>query len=164
MKFGYKKGRSMKLTYYGTAASEGWPGVFCECEACRKARESGGKNIRTRSQALIDEELLLDFPADTYMHSCVGGLNLNKVKYLFVTHSHSDHFYPAELESLREPFSRTRKDCLMVYGNEKVGEEIYKSLGTFGSEEVCFLYQRAEAFQEIVGCLASFDGMQIEIK
>ena len=99
---------------------------------CRKARESGGKNIRTRSQALIDEELLLDFPA--------------------------------ELESLREPFSRTRRDCLMVYGNEKVGEEIYKSLGTFGSEEVCFLYQRAEVFQEIVGCLASFDGMQIEIK
>jgi len=38
----------------------------------------------------------------------------------------------------------------MVYGNEKVGEGIYKSLGTFGSEEVCFLYQIAEVFQEIV--------------
>lgn len=140
----------MKLTYYGTAAGEAWPGVFCDCELCRKARELGGKNMRTRSQALIDEELLLDLPPDNYMHTCVGGLNLHKVKYLFVTHSHSDHFYPEDLELLREPFSRTRKECLMVYGNEKVGEEIYKRLGTLGNEDVRFQYQKAEAFQEII--------------
>ena len=53
-----------------------------------------------------------------------GGLNLHKVKYLFVTRSHSDKVYPEDLELLREPVSRTRKDALMVYGNEKVGEEI----------------------------------------
>ena len=37
----------MKITFYGTAAGEGWPGVFCQCELCREARRLGGKNIRT---------------------------------------------------------------------------------------------------------------------
>ena len=45
----------MKLQYLGTAAAEGIPAVFCECENCIKSKENGGRNIRTRSQALIDD-------------------------------------------------------------------------------------------------------------
>lgn len=56
----------MKITYYGTAAGEAWPGVFCDCELCRKARMLGGKNIRTRSQALVNQDLLLE-------NCCSGG-------------------------------------------------------------------------------------------
>ena len=59
----------MKLTYYGTAAGEAWPGVFCSCALCQRARVLGGKNIRTRSQALIDDDLLLDLPPDNYLHT-----------------------------------------------------------------------------------------------
>ena len=44
----------MKLKYLGTAAAEGVPALFCTCEVCRKSMELGGKNIRTRSQAIID--------------------------------------------------------------------------------------------------------------
>lgn len=33
----------MKITYYGTAAGEAWPGVFCRCELCEKARALGRK-------------------------------------------------------------------------------------------------------------------------
>lgn len=33
----------MKITYYGTAAGEGWPGVFCQCPLCQSARRLGGK-------------------------------------------------------------------------------------------------------------------------
>ena len=58
----------MKITYLGTAASEGLPAPFCTCEVCRRAREAGGKSVRTRSQALVDESLLIDFPPDTYLH------------------------------------------------------------------------------------------------
>lgn len=139
----------MKITYYGTAAGEGWPGVFCQCGICRKARELGGKNIRTRSQALIGNDLLLDLPPDNYMHTLTGGLDLGPVRYLFITHSHSDHFYPWDLECLREPFSHTRKSPLLVYGNEKVGQEIKNSLGTCGGEEERFFYQSARAFEPI---------------
>ena len=58
----------MKLTFNGTSAAEGFPGLFCECEHCQKARILGGKNIRTRSSCLIDEQYLMDFPPDVYMH------------------------------------------------------------------------------------------------
>ena len=41
----------MKLTYLGTAAAEGIPALFCECEACRRARALGAAGIHTRSGA-----------------------------------------------------------------------------------------------------------------
>lgn len=87
----------MKITYLGTAAAEGFPALFCNCEHCIEARRLGGKNIRTRSQALINEDLLIDFPADTYSHFLKNNIPGHKIKYLFVTHSHADHFYPSDL-------------------------------------------------------------------
>lgn len=87
----------MKLTYLGTAAAEGFPALFCNCPACREAARLGGRNIRTRSQALINRDLLLDLPPDTYLHKLQNGLDLSEVRCLFVTHWHMDHFYPQEL-------------------------------------------------------------------
>ena len=88
----------MKLQYLGTAAAEGVPGMFCECEVCRKSRKAGGKNIRTRSQSLIDDKILIDFPADTYWHIMTHGISLSDIHTCLITHSHSDHLYPADLE------------------------------------------------------------------
>lgn len=87
----------MKFTYLGTAAAEGWPAIFCQCEFCKEAERLGGKNIRTRSQALINDDLLLDLPPDTYMHKLTHHLDLTKIQYLLITHNHMDHFYPQEL-------------------------------------------------------------------
>lgn len=56
----------MKIKYLGTAAAEGIPAIFCECANCKRSRMLGGKNIRTRSQAIIDDVLLIDFPAVVY--------------------------------------------------------------------------------------------------
>ena len=33
----------MKIHYLGTAAAEGWPALFCDCENCRRARIEKGK-------------------------------------------------------------------------------------------------------------------------
>lgn len=87
----------MKLKYLGTAAAEGVPGLFCDCKICRYSVLHGGKNIRTRSQAIVDDTLLIDFPADTYHHVLCGNLDLKKVHSCIVTHSHSDHLYPNDL-------------------------------------------------------------------
>lgn len=95
----------MKLKYYGTAAAEGIPALFCDCGLCRYAKEHGGKDIRTRSQAMVDDQLLIDFPADTFMHTICGGLDLNRVRSCIVTHNHSDHLYAADLEMRREGFA-----------------------------------------------------------
>ena len=49
----------MKIKYLGTAAAEAFPAIFCNCKYCEEARELGGKNIRTRSQSLVNDDLLI---------------------------------------------------------------------------------------------------------
>lgn len=87
----------MRLTYLGTAAAEGFPALFCNCKYCCEARALGGKNVRTRSQALINSDLLIDFPADTYAHFLQNGIRGDGIAYLLITHAHSDHFYIKDL-------------------------------------------------------------------
>ena len=87
----------MKFKFLGTSSCEGMPALFCNCPRCVAAREQGGKNIRTRAQALINDDLLLDFPPDTLYHFHQNAIEGHKVKYLLFTHSHADHCYPREL-------------------------------------------------------------------
>ena len=92
----------MKLKYLGTAAAEGIPGMFCNCRVCRNALKIRGKEIKTRSQALLDDKLLIDFPADTYMHILNQGLDLRNIHNVIITHSHADHFYPNDFFCIKE--------------------------------------------------------------
>lgn len=132
----------MKLQYLGTAAAEGWPCVWCNCEACQEARRRGGRNIRTRSQALVDDELLLDFPCDTYLHALREHLDLSAVRWLLVTHSHTDHLYPAELVNRGGGYSHDMKSpTLDIYCNEAVRDYIYTAAGHELEQDVeCRLY------------------------
>ena len=119
----------MKLTYLGTAAAEGFPALFCKCTHCNEARRLGGKNIRTRSQALINDDLLIDFPADTYHHFLQNEINGDEIKYLLVTHAHSDHFYPRDLFIRHGCYAHDmRVTTLKVFCSEhtlsKVGNEL----------------------------------------
>ena len=83
----------MKIKFLGTAAAEGIPALFCDCAVCQNARKVGGKEIKTRSQAIVDDKILIDFPADTYMHALYGGLDLVGVRHCIITHGHMDHLY-----------------------------------------------------------------------
>ncbi len=114
----------MKLTYLGTAAAEGWPALFCRCAYCKKALEKGGRNLRTRSQALINDDLLIDFPADSFSHMQQNGLNFSAVRYLLITHSHMDHFMPTDLHLRSTSFYAhdLTSDSLDLYGNERVNQ------------------------------------------
>ena len=118
----------MKLKYLGTAAAEGVPALFCFCPVCQQAAELGGRNIRTRSQALIDGKILIDFPPDTYMHVLNYGLNLKEITTLIITHSHSDHLYAAELEMRKPGFAHTPEGVserpLNIFASEIAGEPI----------------------------------------
>ena len=104
----------------GTAAAEGWPGLFCSCPICTHARKAGGRNRRTRTQALLDNTLLIDFPPDTYVHALQYELNLGTVHTLLVTHSHMDHWFPTDLIHRHEHFGHGAEGVLDVYGNEAV--------------------------------------------
>ncbi len=116
----------MIIQYLGTAAAEGIPALFCQCPVCRAARAAGGREIRTRSGALIDGVLKLDFGPDSYVHMQRYGLDYSRLQGILITHSHSDHLLPDEFE-YRIPGYCYREDgekpqsTLTVYGNEKTG-------------------------------------------
>ena len=110
----------MKLLYLGTAAAEGLPASFCNCAICENARRVGGREVRSRAQLLVDGELLIDFPPDTYYHCLLHGLYLGRLHTLLVTHSHSDHWYPAGLSERLDIYQHGAEGLLDVYGNEAV--------------------------------------------
>lgn len=85
----------MKIKILGSGGGESFPAPFCSCEHCEEARRLGGKNLRTLSQTLINEDLLIDMPADTNCHAIAHGVNLGKVESALITHVHYDHFIPA---------------------------------------------------------------------
>lgn len=118
----------MEIRYLGTAAAEGWPALFCDCDICRRARKIGGKELRTRTQSMIDGKLLIDFPPDTYTHALNNSLQLGKVQHLLVTHSHMDHFFPVELIHRHEHFGHRAEGMLHVYGNEAVEKAFYDAV------------------------------------
>lgn len=118
----------MKLKYLGTAAAEGWPALFCDCPSCRKARELGGKNIRTRAQAVLDDKILIDFGPDTYLHVLRDGLKLHEIQHCIMTHGHSDHLYATDLMMKARPYAQVGKETpFHVYGSKRI-EELYKRM------------------------------------
>ncbi len=115
----------MKLTFLGTAAAEGVPAVFCNCPTCVRAKIRGGREIRTRSQILIDDDTLFDFPMDTYMHMLAYKLDLSRIKRVLITHAHMDHCYPQELCMRGGPFAKNMTEpSVTVYGNATVCDMI----------------------------------------
>lgn len=118
----------MEIQYLGTAAAEGLPALFCSCETCKRARELGGRELRSRTQSIVDGKLLIDFPPDTYIHAQRESLQLGEIQHLLVTHSHMDHFFPVELIHRHEHFGHHAKGMLHVYGNEAVEKSFYDAV------------------------------------
>ncbi len=134
----------MKIQFLGTAAFEGIPALFCECEVCRRSRELGGKNIRTRSQALIDDRLPVDFPADTYYHFIKFNLPMLDIKSCIITHSHGDHLQPGDFLIRRPGFGVVKnREPLTIYSG-KSGYEMIKKATESATEE----YIKIEMFEE----------------
>lgn len=126
----------MKIQYLGTAAAEGWPGLFCTCEACERAKALGGKNIRTRSQVLLDGELLMDFPPDSYLHMVRDGLDLPSIRHILITHTHQDHLYLEDLALRCEWFANDLEGVLTLYGNDKLARKFEAYMGTEAYHEL----------------------------
>ena len=118
----------MKVQFLGTGAAEGVPAMFCNCEYCRGlrgriAQGAGGREVRTRSQVVLDGELSIDFPPDAFAHMARFGVDLSALKYLLVTHSHMDHFYAHDFILRGYKYARNMTaPQLTVFGNSEVCE------------------------------------------
>ncbi len=134
----------MEFQFLGTAAAEGVPALWCNCEVCKKSRKAGGRALRTRSQAIIDGKLLIDFPADTLMHILQNGIDLLNVDHCLITHSHSDHLYATDVAMIRPGFAHLPDGYkLTFHGSAKMAEKLLPvvkpladSIGVTGFEEI----------------------------
>ncbi|HEV7298368.1 MAG TPA: MBL fold metallo-hydrolase [Tepidisphaeraceae bacterium] len=109
----------MRIQLLGTAAAEGWPAAYCDCHACTEARRRGGPNIRTRSGALIGDDLKIDHNGDTVTHA--QRQSLANVRSILFTHEHADHLAPQELHWLQKWYTSTRvQEPVAIYGNVHV--------------------------------------------
>ncbi len=113
----------MKLQFLGTGAAEGIPALFCGCDYCKAVKNRGGKEVRTRSQVLIDGTLSIDFPPDAFTHAVNGKLDFSAIEHLLVTHSHMDHFYAHDFVLRGYKYANNlAAPTLNIYGNEEVKE------------------------------------------
>ena len=135
----------MKIKYLGTAAVEAIPGPFCDCDICRKARELGGRELRGRSQALVDGKLLIEFNPDTFMNMFRFGFDLVHIRHCVVTHEHSDHFYPDDLSNLNPGFSELPEGWppFTLYGSEDLFPSVEKYCQRYPTR---FVFKRVEPF------------------
>ena len=95
----------MRLFFLGTGAAEGYPGIFCNCDACNQARALGGRNIRLRSALLVNDDLLVDFGPDLLGAAQRHNRNLSGVRTGLVTHGHSDHLLSMNFEMRAATFT-----------------------------------------------------------
>jgi phosphoribosyl 1,2-cyclic phosphate phosphodiesterase len=110
----------MNIQLLGTGAAEGVPGLFCRCGVCGEARKRGGKDFRTRSSALIDGVLKVDFPPDILHQVMQCDLDLRAMESLLFTHTHDDHFAWAELQYLGKYFVTDKPKPLPIFGPRDV--------------------------------------------
>ncbi len=113
----------MRLFFLGTAAAEGYPGIFCDCPNCREARALGGRNIRLRSALLVNDDLLIDFGPDLLASAQRFNRDLSQVTVGLVTHAHMDHFFLGNFSMRGKGFTAQRDiPTLRLYGPREVGE------------------------------------------
>ncbi len=121
----------MKLTVLGSAAAEGVPALWCECETCRIAVERGGRDLRRRTCYLLDSDTLIDFGPDAYWQCSEFKVDLPNLKRILFTHPHHDHLDGVELLWRRAGFSKVTKP-LTVVGRPTIFSEIL-SCGASGA-------------------------------
>ena len=133
----------MELLLLGTGAAEGWPAPCCVCAHCEEARHRGGPNLRARSGALLDDDLKIDWNADTVLHMQRCGRSLAKMRTLVFTHQHSDHIMPQELRWLAPPFTATPPaEPITVYGNAQVLGLLHDEISKSDQLKACLNLQR----------------------
>lgn len=148
----------MKIQFLGTAAAEGIPALWCSCDNCKRSRMIGGRAVRSRSQALIDGKLLIDFPADTYWHMMKNSIDLLDIDHCLITHSHSDHLYPADIDMIKPGFSNAPSGYkLTLHGTDTMADKLIDTVSPIAEKFGIVAFENIEAFapQKIGGYIVT---------
>jgi phosphoribosyl 1,2-cyclic phosphate phosphodiesterase len=145
----------MRVFFLGTGAAEGIPALFCDCSICTFAKQSGGKERRTRSTILIDGNIKIDLPPETLAHvHHYPQLDFANLQHLLFTHSHDDHFAVRELQYLSPNFAPSRKSPLHVYATNQLIYKIVSETEGFFERAPLMLQSLMPFFEHEVGTVS----------
>ena len=114
----------MKATLLGTGAADGIPAFYSGTRVSRYARENGGKDVRSRCAAIVDDVLKIDLGPDTWHQLAREGHDARDWIALLITHSDDDHFSIDELQYAVYPFNVMEFFGFPIYGNQHVSRQI----------------------------------------
>ncbi|MDR3689405.1 MAG: MBL fold metallo-hydrolase [Fimbriimonas sp.] len=114
----------MNIRLLGTGAADGIPGFFGNDSVSRFARENGGKEIRSRTAAIVDGVMKIDFPPDTLNQLQRDSLDALDWTALVFTHSDDDHIAVNELQYALIPFTDLDHLPYTIYANRVICDEI----------------------------------------
>jgi phosphoribosyl 1,2-cyclic phosphate phosphodiesterase len=115
----------MNIRLLGTAGADGIPGLFGDDEVSQYARVNGGKDVRTRAAAIVDDTLKIDLPPDTaaqLQRDRLSGLDWTA---LIFTHSDDDHLAVNEIQYALYPFTDYPYLPYSIYANRDVLAKIH---------------------------------------
>ncbi|MEX0621627.1 MAG: MBL fold metallo-hydrolase [Candidatus Woykebacteria bacterium] len=135
----------MKIKFLGTSAGWPLPRLGCSDKICT-SRDPRDK--RTRSQALINDRLLLDIGPDTYLHLNTAGVNPTAVEYAAITHEHPDHTFGLW-------------DLGHIYNGKKIKVIIHPS--TFQKIKKLFFYKEYEILKTEAATPVVLDDLQVSL-
>jgi phosphoribosyl 1,2-cyclic phosphate phosphodiesterase len=116
----------MEILLLGTGGADGIPAFYGNDRVSQYARMHRGKDIRSRSSALVDGVLKIDLGPDTHSQMIASGHSPREWNSLFVTHSDDDHLCLSEIQYGLFPFVECEKLEYTIYGNSVVCDLIRK--------------------------------------
>lgn len=112
---------SQTIKILGSAAAEGIPAIFCNCETCQAAWRNGGKDFRLRTSYQLGEFVRIDFGPDAMAQEMRYNLHSEKLRHIIVTHSHEDHLDTTLFAYRKHCFSKVDPaNTLNIYGGAGV--------------------------------------------
>lgn len=110
----------MTVRLLGTGGADGIPNPYCDCAVCSRARVERGREIRTRSAALVDDTIKVDLCPETSWQLLRDGLTALDWSALVFTHSDPDHFALDELQYCLFPFVSRDMAPFPIYANDTI--------------------------------------------
>ncbi|MDD5688248.1 MAG: MBL fold metallo-hydrolase [Elusimicrobia bacterium] len=132
--------KDMEILFLGTGGGEFHPSIFCNCPICNNARIGGRQNLWFNSSILIDNQYLVDAPTGLSLNMALFKINVKFPFYIFISHSHQDHFDPQEIIGHRD--DNTRK--IYLYINKTIFELLknytkFNRFFNFDKQKNCFV-------------------------
>lgn len=114
----------MKVTLLGTGAADGIPAFYSDSKVSEHARKHGGKDVRSRCAAIVDDVLKIDLGPDTWHQLAKEGHDARDWIAVMITHSDDDHFSIDELQYAVYPFNDMEFFGFPIFGNQVVCRRI----------------------------------------